>query len=739
MPILFREDWQYYKNAIPDYKTTNKSAIVLAQKLKMMGVENNIFFLALHNPELQGLDPFSPNLSIEQMAAIGIEIKNNPWYFFREIAKAPAQAGNENSPIELNRANVALWWSFINHITFLLVQPRQTGKSFSTDLLMEWLYNFRCNNTQINLLTKDDKLRAENVQRLKDIYDELPAYLKLKTREDANNTEELSIKALGNSYKTHVPNASAKRAMNIGRGMTTPIFHIDESPFQPNIWLAMPAALAAMGAAVDKAKMFDEPYGVILTTTAGKRDEKEGAYVYSNYVQAAAQWSDKFYDAKNAKELETMVRHNAPHGGSYQIYAEFSHTQLGKSDAWLKEVLERTKSRGDDANRDFFNIWTSGTSSSPLPTYILESMTKHARDKEHEEISSIGGYILRWYVPEKEMEQYLSTRKMVIGVDTSDASGGDDMSVIFVDVQSGAVVAVGQFNETNLIKFAQYLLYLLQKYKNSTIIIERRSSAITIIDYLLMFLPQYGIDPFKRLFNWVVNEPFEHKERHEEYLLAMPRRSEDLYVRSKKTFGFATSGTGETSRTALYSTTLINAAKRCHTAIRDKALTEQITGLVTKNGRVDHADGKHDDLVIGWLLCHWFLSMAKNLNHYGIDHNEVLIEAAVKREYTEDEKHQDIIQTNLRYRITTLFDLLSEEYDEYICNRYEQELRTLDRQLILRDGENFSIDAFMNSVKEKKKQSHVYSPNQSAYSYSENLGYRSTVDRRYLAENTIVC
>ena len=101
MTILFHKNWSLYPAAIIDYKTSNKSALLLAGKLKLMGIKNNSFFLALHNQELQGIDPFSPNLSIEQMAAIGLEIKNNAWYFFREIARAPAIAGlnaNANYP-----------------------------------------------------------------------------------------------------------------------------------------------------------------------------------------------------------------------------------------------------------------------------------------------------------------------------------------------------------------------------------------------------------------------------------------------------------------------------------------------------------------------------------------------------------------------------------------------------------------------------------------------------------------
>jgi hypothetical protein len=126
--------------------------------------------------------------------------RNNPWYFYREIAKAPARSGSTPDPVEFNRANIALWWSFYNHATFFLTQPRQTGKSFSTDLLMTHLMGFACLNTQINLLTKDDRLRSENIIRLKDIYEELPKWLQFKDpKTDSNNTEEITINALGNS------------------------------------------------------------------------------------------------------------------------------------------------------------------------------------------------------------------------------------------------------------------------------------------------------------------------------------------------------------------------------------------------------------------------------------------------------------------------------------------------------------------------------------------------------------
>ncbi len=724
MAILFRDDWLKYPNAIIHTATRNKSALELAAKLRAMGVKNNAFFLALHNPDLEHVDVFSPTLTQNQMLMIGIEIKTNPWYYFREVGMAPAIAGTQPSILEFNRANIALWWCFFLHIFVILTQPRQTGKSFSTDHLMQYLYNFRCNHTQINLLTKDDKLRAENIARLKDIYSELPEYLQFKTRADTNNTEEISIKLLDNTYKTHVPNANPKRAYNIGRGMTTPIFQVDEGPFQPNIDLSLPAALAAMGAAIDAAIKNDEPYGVVMTNTAGRKDEKEGAFVYS-LIEKSAPWSERMYDAANAKELEHMVRTNC-RGGLYRVYMVFSHTQLGKSDEWLKSKLELTGATGDAANRDFFNVWTSGTTTSPLPIHITEAISKSIVDPQYLSISAIGGYILRWYIPEDQIAQYMENNKTIVGIDTSDGGGGDDISLVLVNVHSGAVVASGSFNETNLTTFGKWLIYLLQTWVNATFIIERRSSGAHIIDQLLEALPRVGIDPFKRLFNWAVNDPLENKERVDEMKTHLNHRSESVYMRNKRLFGFATSGGGQTSRSELYSTTLQSAAKRCSTTIYDGQLSGQITGLVVRNGRVDHAIGAHDDLVIGWLLCHWLLSMGKNLIHYGIDPKTVLIQSVKAKNLTSEESLSQFLQMQIRSRITALFDLMTNEQNEYVLQRHEAELKQLDRQLILQEGESFSLDEFLTSLKEKKNQvrgrPNVMANNQN---YAEQFGYSS--------------
>ncbi len=700
--ILFLEDWKKYPTATIDWETKNQSFVRQASVYKLMGIENHAFLLALINPNLQGVDPHDPDLTLEQQLAIAIECRINPWYFFREVARAPGMAGSDPVPLQANRANISLFWSFFNHIMYILIQPRQTGKSFNTDTLMTLLTNILCTDTQINLLTKDDTLRRANIQRIKDIMSELPPYLQQKGKDDVNNGEEITIKSLGNKYLTHVPQASKKRALNMGRGLTSPIFHIDEPPFQPNIGIALPAALAAGGAAIDRAKASGAPYGTILTTTAGKRDDPDGKFVYHMLMDSAI-WTEKFYDALNAEELELMVRRNS-RAGAFRINGTFNHRQLGKDDKWLKEKLEESINSGEEANRDFFNIWTAGSQSNPLPIALLERITNSKTDPLHVEISQPHAYVTRWYVEQQYLYHRMKTGKFVLALDPSEAGGGDDIGLTMIDIESLEVVCAGVYNETNLINFAEWICSILQMFENVTCIIENRSTGGMIIDYLLLMLPSRGIDPFARLYNKVVQESDINPERFAEIKVPLNRRNNDIYVRYKRLFGFATSGTGVNSRSELYSTTLQNAAKRSCDKIKDKSLIDQINGLIIKNGRVDHEDGEHDDMVISWLLCHWLITLGKNLAFYGIDIKKVGSNIAEKiQNATPQELRKIEEQRFIRQKIDQIYEELVKEKDEFIAMKLEQELRLLDKRIILESNDVWSVDEVIRMARDAKR------------------------------------
>lgn len=704
--ILFKKDWLKYPSAIVDYETSNRSFVELSMLLRDMGVENHLFPLALINPRLQGVDPHSENLTKEQIAMVLAESKVNPWYFLREVLRAPARSGTDPVPVRGNRSNIALWWCFLNHIMIFLVQPRQTGKSFNTDGIMVWLLCITCVNTSINLLTKDDTLRRENIERIKSIIHDLPPYMSLRDKNDANNGEEITIKALGNTYKTHVPQTSPKRANNLGRGLTTAVMHIDEPPFQPNIDIALPAALASMSAAVDEAKRNQAPYGIIFTTTAGRKDEREGLYIY-NMVMGAAAWNEKlFLDAEDAEDLDRRVREASPDGLA-RVYAVFSHNQLGFDDAWLKQVLETVI--GNDAkdvvkaNMDYFNIWSSGTESSPFAPDIARAISVNKREADAKRIEDIGNLVTRWYIPRDSIESYMKHKKTILGLDTSDAVGKDDIGFVLTDVETLNVVATGKFNHINLFEFSRFIANFLVKYPNVTAIIERRSSGTYILDYLLVILVELGENPFKRLFNRVVQEASSLPDRFND-IRGKSATDPRVIERYKQFFGFPTSGSGSYTRDVLYGNNFQVALDKGHDRLHDIDLSDQLLQLQIKNGRIDHSSGNHDDLVIAWLLTNWLLTLGKELRYYGIDSSEIYQYGEYQnKELTYEEVVEIEEQNNLRQRMIALYDELENEDNDFVCMKIEQELRLLNKRLILRDNEIFSIDQLIKQAYEKKK------------------------------------
>lgn len=685
--ILRKEDWSKYPKAMLHVTTQNRSWVRLAHLYKQMGIDNYGFHLALHNPELEKVDPYNESLTVDEIVAIVIECKENPWYFFREVLKVPTPGSPTNQKIRANRFNIAAWWLFFNHITTLCICPRQTGKSLAMESLDVYILSVAGVSTEIHLLTKDDNLRLKTIVKLKEMLEELPPYLRMKSKNDTYNTEKISVERLGNVYHTSVAQASKGSATNVGRGLTIAIHRIDEFAFIKNIEITLPALLASASAARDSAAANGSFYGNMFATTAGYLSSDEGRYAYKIYKECT-RWSEKFYDTKDIPELEKIIRMNN-NAKVTRVLCEFNHRMLGYSDEWLKNKIEESMADPIKAEAEFLNVWAGGNEKSPISREHLKAITDSVEPDPFLDLSEYG-YIIRWYVDD------WTERTLVMGVDTSDAVGSDDIAVVFRDISSGEVVGAGNYNETNLVTFANWIASFLIKNSNVTLIIERRSSGIMVIDNLLLLLPANGIDPFKRMFNWVVNEMDSSDNYRDIINSGLYNRDDTVYLKLKKQFGYSTSSAGRSSRDNLYGLAFSAAVKYTGELVRDKLLADQLATLVRKNNRIDHNPGDHDDMVVAWLLTYWFLTNSKNISTYGIPPRQVLSGIKNKDNEGKETSYEQIL-------LLEELDNLSEELNITTCpikrNKIVTKINFLSKYLTEDNTTKFNIDSVVSKQK----------------------------------------
>lgn len=634
---------------------------------------------------------------------IKLECTYNPWYFIREVMRVPPAAGDTPVPLRANRANVSLWWCFLNHIDYFLIQPRQTGKSLNTDGISNWYQIFGARNSRANLFTKNGDLIKENIARLKKIRKLLPKYLVEFLKTDTDNQKEFTNYAQGNRMVAVQAQANEDAARNVGRGLTAPYNHTDEVAFLKFVHISVPVMLAGSGAARDEARRNGMPFCNIFTTTAGKIDTDEGKFAYT-MLNDGMVWTELLYDSLNQADLYATVKANCA-GNAMLINGTFSHRQLGFTDAWLAEKIGEARQTGDEVRRDFLNQWTAGTLSNPLETNVLEVIRKSVRDPIWQQKYDKEKYIVRWYVEVEEVLRKIPNRKMIMGLDTSNAVGRDAISGVILDVTTLETIGAFTINDSNLHGFMLWLARFLAEYKGITLIPENKLNWQAMMDSLLIELPKLGEDPGRRIYNLVVDRKGESeadRRNYEEYCSSGTRNSN--YKAYRKYFGFPTNA--ELRNNQLYGTVIQEAAKRTGHLVRDQILINEISSLTMKNNRIDHSSGKHDDHVMAWLMAHWFLTFAKNLDHYGIKAADVkrkVYEAAHElswKEVREEERQAeyleevDQIRERMSKRGVSEIELMKLEH------RLNALYRRIDREVF--NADFGSLDAFIQNAAEQR-------------------------------------
>ena len=677
--LLFESDYATAGGCL-QVDTKNLSFIRMVFLLEKMGIKNNKFFLHLSQPELAKYDPHNlTDPSMELRGRIAHECKTNIWYFLREVIRITA-SGSDPIPYQLSRANLALTWCFANSVNTFLTMPRQQGKSVGTIALDFWAAFFAYKNAVIAMFAKDDKLVQENVKRMKDMRNNVPDYLVLKSVKDTDNKEGLSYTALNNEYKTYVAQGDKLSAAKQARGDTIPLQHWDEFAYYRNNDLSYPSAMATMDTASRIAIAAGLPSCRILTTTAGQLANPAGAYAY-RIKSHAARFREYVYDLKDRADLQAYLDKESTNN---MFYLEYSYKQLGMTDEWFKRVT--TDKNRVEIETDYLNIWQLGTGSGVVPDSLLVRINKSVI--EPVEFSQYGTLTVSWYVSKAVvLSDENKEKNYIIGADTSDNVGEDFTTLCILDPLDLGVVATCRVNTPSFTHVAQCVSELMDQLPRSVFIPERNKNGAVLVDILIEKLLKERISPFKRIYNTFIQDWG---------ITSKPLDEIDLSSGvNRKHFGYSTTAS---SRDDLYGKVLINQLNVMADRVYDYNLCEEIKALSVRNGRIDHIIGQHDDLTMAMMLAGWFAFYGKNHHMYGIPNNTILqgvtnngtsVDPDTKR------RHQAIYE-----RIGELKAKLITENNGMRRASYERELKSLqevfDPSMIVED--HVSVSAIQHEA-----------------------------------------
>ena len=132
-------------------------------------------------------------------------------------------------------------------------------------------------------------------------------------------------------------------------------------------------------------------------------------------------------------------------------------------------------------------------------------------------------------------------------------------------------------------------------------------------------------------------------------------------------------------------------------------MISQLLGLVYRNGRIDHAVGGHDDMVIAYTMIHWMLTNGKNLSYYGIDSNRILTtvsKAMILEQGGVDKVREKERQMNIKYQIEEMIEDMRNEKNPYIKHMMMVKIKKMYSGLDDSITNSFNLDSLLKDLKQ---------------------------------------
>ena len=605
-------------NRYYDFGTKNKSFLLTAQELKVLGIKNWYFMLEVKHPELgvQDIDAYDEHISQEDIARVCIECKQNPWYFFREVAKVPVRGAGKLPPI-LSRASLALIWCFIHSIDVILCQPRQTHKSTWCTLLLEYMFVFEYQNIEIPMMHIRQDRCLESAEMLRDYICALPPYMNpWYGRQKLPGTKSLKYDEHGTSITILSQADSVVKAKDKMRGFTVFAAMLEEWEYIPYQASVMEGAMPAIISGREIAAKTGGRTCVMLLSTPGDLETETGRTA-QRMIDMTPVFSEQLYDFTE-QELKDYFAgmHTIDENGNPQpvtsLYIEFNYKQLRKDEAWLRaqynEALRLDKL--DEYRRGVLLQRYRGSKSVLFRQEDIDYIVQNVREPDYDIflLKKVHLYVYKHdiLIPDinSSTPYFDTTIPYLIGIDVAAGGNGDNTAICIVHPYTMQVVGelISPFiGPTDLMRIILEIAKLCPK---GIFCVETNSIGKAIVDLIQETQIEYRFYHDPRL---DISKNAIMKETPEE---VMKRRSKEK--------GYIGTYVTPSVRTSMFDLLKVHVKDYRH-LLTSKYLAKDITNLVrSKTGKIEAAEGFHDDMVMAYNHAIFVWYYGDHIERFGI-------------------------------------------------------------------------------------------------------------------------
>lgn len=576
--------------------STNKSAVNMARLLFNLGVKRWFLPLLLINKDLDGVDPYSANLTLEQQEAIANEIQDNLIYYCREVVRIPAAGSPRGVQMRMHIGAFTSIYLTANDVTYYLEQPRQTYKSGTDNAIMGWCWNFACRGSNMALFANNVTKAKDNLLNVKEILELLPDYLQFfryKSTQDKDGIisiqdcndyakgVEIHHKLWNNKIYAGTTGQTKENAMKTGRGKSLVKIGFDEIGFSKYNWFAYGSAQPAHEEAAANAEKSGIPHNITMTSTPPDATTKEGEWLHKLLFEDAVRFSLKIFDLSK----EEIFKYMAANGKKDIIFCSFAYNELGFTQEWLIQRLRKL-------DRDMFDVevmlkWKRILNRSPFSRRALELIEIYAKNSKARELILNNKDV---FIVHEDFDK-CRLKRIVVGVDIAGGGGNhnDYSTMVGIDPTTTKILFTFRTNEADTEVFARIIIDFYRQYiPNAVLVVERNGIGRGVVDKL-----KYCED--------IVDNLYYQSETIDEGFYI---NSKDAGVKKSK-YGLDMT---HTVREIMYKEILNQRVNRYKTYFNSVDLVRELMSVtITASGRYDHLPGYHDDLLMAYMMALYVL------------------------------------------------------------------------------------------------------------------------------------